>query len=171
MRPSTLLFGCRTPEESTRKASFEVYGWSLCPVFWLGKKHIFKAELTCAWVEYRLCLAFIVCIQAAFKLQIKGLLTWVRKDKQICIHACIHTHTHTFHKTISGNQVRAHSQPGRAPGLKVRMALEKVAYWRWWQLCLQYYATRDVIIWIMYCKSSLYQTCDQMLREQNGRSL
>ena len=27
-------------------------------------------------------LAFIVCIQTAFKLQVKGLLTWMQKDKQ-----------------------------------------------------------------------------------------
>ena len=26
MRPNTLFFGCRTPEESTRKAGFEVCG-------------------------------------------------------------------------------------------------------------------------------------------------
>ena len=31
MRPS-MLFGCRTPEKSTRKAGFEVCGWSLHPV-------------------------------------------------------------------------------------------------------------------------------------------
>ena len=28
-----LFFGCRMPEKSTRKAGFEVCGWSLCPVF------------------------------------------------------------------------------------------------------------------------------------------
>jgi len=33
MRPSTLFFGCKTPEKSTRKAGFEVCGWSLRPVF------------------------------------------------------------------------------------------------------------------------------------------
>ena len=58
---------------------------------------------------YGLCLAFIVCIQAAFKLQVKGLLTWVRKDKQIYIHT--YMHTLTFRKTISGNQARARPQP------------------------------------------------------------
>ena len=48
-------------------------------------------------------------------LQLKGLLTWVRKDKQICMH----TYTR---KTISGYQVGTHSWPmagcGHAPGLK-----------------------------------------------------
>ena len=32
---------------------------------------------------------------------------WVRKDKQIYIQT--YKHTHTFWKTISGNQARAHS--------------------------------------------------------------
>jgi len=64
-----------------------------------------------------LCLAFIVCIQVAFKLQVKGLLTWVRKDKQICIHTCMHTHT--FRKTIQ--ETRRASTAGPWPtvaGLK-----------------------------------------------------
>ena len=37
-----------------------------------------------------------------FQLQVKGLLTWVWKDKQIYRHT--YKHTYTFHKTISGNQ-------------------------------------------------------------------
>ena len=78
-----------------------------CAQFSIGKE-------TCLWRSAYLCmsviqalLAFIVCNQAAFKLQVKGLLTWVRKDKQIYIHTYIHTNTHTFRKTISGNQACA----------------------------------------------------------------
>ena len=84
MRPSTLFFGCKTPEKSTRKTGFEVCRWS---TFRLGKKHALEGELT------KLSLAFIDCIQAAFKLQVKSLLTWVQKDKQIYIQMCKHTHT------------------------------------------------------------------------------
>ena len=87
------FFGCRTPEESTRKAGFEVCGQSLRPVFDWERNTPSRQSLP---VHDRLCLAFIVCIQAAFKLQVKGLLTWVRKDKQIYIHTCIHIYTNKF---------------------------------------------------------------------------
>ena len=90
--PSTLFFGCRTPEKSTRKAGFEVCGRSLRPVFDWERNTPSRQSLP---VHDRLCLAFIVCIQAAFKLQVK-----------ICSRGCgkiyIHAHTHF----------------SRAPGLK-----------------------------------------------------
>ena len=75
-----LFFGCRTPEESIRKTGLEVCGWSLCPVFDWERNTPLRQSLP---EHNRLCLAFTVCIQAAFKLQVKGMLTWVRKDKQI----------------------------------------------------------------------------------------
>jgi len=46
----------------------------------------------------RLSLAFIDCIQAAFKLQVKGLLTWVRKDKKIYIQTYTHFSENNFRK-------------------------------------------------------------------------
>jgi len=49
-------------------------------------------------------LAFIVCIQAAFKLQVKR-LAHMGRERQTNIH----TYIHTFHKTISGNQTRLDS--------------------------------------------------------------
>jgi len=99
MRPSTLFFWCQMPEESITKAGFEVQGRSLCPVFdWErntpSRQNLFVHE----------------CIQATFKLQVKGLLTWVRKGKQIYIHAYIHTHT-IF--------VKQFQETRRAPGLKI----------------------------------------------------
>ena len=90
-----LFFSCTMSEKSTKKAGFEVCGWLLRSI---GKEtHLQRRAYLCMSAIW---LAFIVCIQAAFKLQVKGLLTWVWKEKQIYIH----THTHTFRKTISGNQ-------------------------------------------------------------------
>jgi len=92
MKPSTLFFGCGTPEESTRKGGFEVCGQSLRPVFdWKRDTPSRRSLPVHECNNYRLCFAFIVCIQVSFKLQVKGLLTWVRKDKQIYMHTCIHT--------------------------------------------------------------------------------
>jgi len=108
---STLFFGCKTPEESTRKAGFEVCGQSLRLVFDWERITPSRHSLPVHECNIRrLCLAFIICIQAAFKLQVKGLLMWVRKKKQIYMHAYIHTY---FRKTISGNQAC-----GCTPGLK-----------------------------------------------------
>ena len=56
------------------------------------KEIYFQAKTyLCICVQCGLCLAFISCIYAGFFLQlgIDGLLTWVRKDKQIYMHACI----------------------------------------------------------------------------------
>jgi len=41
----------------------------------------------------------------------------VGMERQTNVHTNIQTHTHTFRKTISGNQAHAHSRPTRAPGL------------------------------------------------------
>ena len=64
-----LFFSCRMPEKSLRKAGFEVRGWSLRPVFdWERSTPLKECLPVCECNIHRLCLAFIVCIQAAFKL-------------------------------------------------------------------------------------------------------
>ena len=68
----------------------------------LFKYCVRKSNIGCVWP--------MVCIQAAFMLQVKGLLMWVRKHKQICIHTYINTHT-LFVKNFSQNQACAHSWP------------------------------------------------------------
>ena len=65
-RLTVVFFSCRTPTQFTRKASFEVCVESLRPSFKLGKETAFEPKLTCVYLLYRLCLAFISCIQAAF---------------------------------------------------------------------------------------------------------
>ena len=55
-----------------------------------------------------LCIAFNVCIKAAFKLQVKCLLTWMRNDKHTYVHTCIQTHTlfvKQFQKTWFKNYI------------------------------------------------------------------
>ena len=47
VKPSTVFFSCRMPENSTRKAGLKVCGWLLCPVFNLEKKPTFELKLTC----------------------------------------------------------------------------------------------------------------------------
>ena len=102
MKPSThtvcCFFGCRRPEKLTRKTGFEVCGRLLHQVFDWERNKPSRQSLPVRECNFGFVLAFIVCIQAAFKLQVKGLLTWVRKDKQIHVHTYIHTyiHTHTF---------------------------------------------------------------------------
>ena len=65
--------------------------------FLIGKEaRLRRRTYLCMSVIYRLCLAFTVCIQSAFKLQVKGLFTWVRKDKQIYIHTYMHAYTNAL---------------------------------------------------------------------------
>ena len=45
-RPNAVIFSCETTEYSMRKASNEVRGESLCPVFNSEKKPVFKSHLT-----------------------------------------------------------------------------------------------------------------------------
>ena len=64
------FFSCKTPKKSTRKAGFEVCGRLQHPLFNWERNTSSRQSLysTCAWM---LCLAFTVCIQAAFKLQVQ----------------------------------------------------------------------------------------------------
>ena len=68
IRPSMVVFGCRMPEKSTRKADLKVCELLIHQVFNSGKKLTFKTELTCAG-------CFHICI-----------LTHM--------HTCKYTHTH-----------------------------------------------------------------------------
>ena len=68
MRSSKLFFSCKMPEESTKKAGFEVCGRSLRPVFDRERNTPSRQSLPVHECNIGLiCLAFIVCIQAAFK--------------------------------------------------------------------------------------------------------
>ena len=76
-----LFFSCIMPESRLGKPALKSVDGRYTR-FSIGKEtHVRGRTYLCVSVIYRLCLAYIVCIQAAFK--IKGLLAWVRKDKQI----------------------------------------------------------------------------------------
>ena len=67
MRPSTLFFGCRMPEKSTRKAGFDLR-MVATPGFQLGKKHTFEGELmSVIWALFSLCCLYTGCFQASSK--------------------------------------------------------------------------------------------------------
>ena len=85
MRPSTLFFGCRMHEKSTRKDGFKVWGWSLHPVFDWERNTPSKESLPVCECNIGLYCLYTGCFQASSK----GLLTWVWKDKQIYIYTYI----------------------------------------------------------------------------------
>ena len=79
----------------------------------------------------------------AFKLQVKGLLTWVRKEKQIYIHTYIHT---LFVKQLQ--------ETGRAPGLKrkgksIEFSVVKT-------FCLPHHAANNVMQFFCHTSAETY---------------
>ena len=74
MRPYTLFFGCRTPEKLAKKAGSEVCGRSLRPVFDWERSTPSRQSLPVRECNKGFFLAFIVCIQAVFKYQVKALI-------------------------------------------------------------------------------------------------
>ena len=84
MKPSTLFFSCRTPEKSTRKAGFEVCGWSLRPVFDRERN---KESLSVIWALFSLYCLHTGCFQASNKR-----FAHVGAERQTNIHTYKHTH-------------------------------------------------------------------------------
>ena len=110
MTPSTLLSSCKTPEEQTRKAGFQVCGRSLRPVFnWERNTPSRQRCMSVIQASFSLYCLHTGCFQASSK---KVYSRGCRKtNKYTYIHTYMHTHTHThtysFRKTISGNRACA----------------------------------------------------------------
>ena len=99
MKPSTVFFSCTKPAKSTRKAGLEVCGWPLQPVLSTGKETHLQVK-TYLYASHLEALHFLYtgCFYH-FK---------HKTNRQTNIQTYKQTCTHTFRKTISGNQAHTH---------------------------------------------------------------
>ena len=107
-RPTLVFFGCKAAVNTARNACFKVCGESLYPVLTQKRNPPREKAYLCISVIQALFSLYFLCMGCFHQLMIYS-RGGGKTNKYTNIHAYIHTHT--FRKTISRNQVRAHTQP------------------------------------------------------------
>jgi len=165
MRPSTLFFDCRMSGKLTRKAGLEVCGQLLCQVFDGKRNPPSRQSLTvreCNIGLFSLYCLYTGCFHALSKRfahvsmeRQTNIHTHMHTNIHTYIHTYVHTHKHTFCKTISENQVCAHSWPmvscRPTPGLTIH------SEWKYYKQ-LTAAIIRLIIISTVSCMTSTIST-------------
>ena len=99
-----LFFGCRTPEELTRKAGFEVRGRLLRPVFDWERNTPSRQSLPVHECNISLYCLYTGCFQASSKR-----FAHVGAERQTNIHTYIHTYVHTYVHTYIHTYIHTHT--------------------------------------------------------------